>query len=192
LLSIPLDEGATFAVTMMLQKAPRGPNSMSIGIAKKGFRSSGSDGFGQSINSWGLIESRASGEGKICSNRQHVDSFRKMRENDVFSIVYDRSLGKAWLLVAHASTDAIAEVGGDVSQVVRLLDAELCHEFTIHAPGERADIVVGATYCNVRFVVDSIVVNTILFLIFFTNIIISSLLFTLYRIMSCVYLMHHR
>ena len=74
-----------------------------------------------------------------------------MREGDVFSIVYDRSLGKAWLLVAHASADMIVEAGGDFSQVVRQLDAELCHEFTVHAPGERTDMLVGATYCNVSF-----------------------------------------
>lgn len=150
LLSVPIDDLiTTFALTMVLQHAPRGPNSMSIGIANAGFRSSGSDGFGQSVNSWGLIESRASGDGKLCSNRQHIDSFRKMREGDVFSIVYDRSLGKAWLLVAHASTNTVVEAGGDYSQVLRQLDTELCHEFTIHAPGERAELVLGATYCNV-------------------------------------------
>ena len=72
------------SVTMRLSECPVGPNSMSIGIAFEGFRRSGSDGFGPSTNSWGLIESRSSGSGKIYSNRSVVGAFRKMQSGDVF------------------------------------------------------------------------------------------------------------
>lgn len=163
LVPIPADENSSFALTMLLQNAPRGPNSMSIGVAKRGFRSSGSDGFGQSLNSWGLIESRASGEGKLYSNRQQVDTFRKMRDGDVFSLVYDRSLGKVWLLIAHASASKVVDAGGDYARIIGQLDTELCQEFVVHEPGERPELLFGATYCNVRLFYPTCFLTTLMY-----------------------------
>jgi hypothetical protein len=135
LIRIPQSENA-YSLTMSLRQAPRGPNSMSIGIAKFGFKDHGSDGFGLSENSWGLIESRSDGDGKLYGNRIALGSFRKMREGDVFSVVYDRRVGKCWLLVGQTEPP------------------ELCQEFSIHPPGESPDLVMGATYCNVSYILN--------------------------------------
>lgn len=132
----------SFAMTVILQNAPRGPNSMSIGIARQGFKSHGSDGFGVSCGSWGLIESRSTGDGKIYAKAESVGSFRKMREGDIFSLVYDRRLGRCWLLIRHSSAPET--------------ELELCQEFNVHSPGENVDLVVGATYCNVSYTLHDI------------------------------------
>ena len=130
---------------MVLQKAPPGPNSMSIGIAKEGFKSHGSDGFGLSAFSWGIIESRATSEGKLYANRQSVGNFRKMQEGDIFNILYSYNEGKAWLIIYNLrSSDGSRELGGRAQYNI-----DLCQQFTLHPPGEGFNLVVGATYCNV-------------------------------------------
>jgi hypothetical protein len=121
------------SMTVKLKECPIGPNSMSFGIAYEGFRRSGSDGFGPSTNSWGLIESRSSGTGKVYSNRSVVGTFRKMQPNDCFVLRYERSLGKCWLYASSEGT---------------LGEPELLREFVVHGEGEACELVMGATYCN--------------------------------------------
>lgn len=123
---VPIDSPSC-AITMVLQESPIGPNSMSIGIAKANFPRNGSDGMGPTSHSWGLIESRSSGDGKIYSNRRHVSTFRKMVDGDSFAMRYERSQGKAWLIINNN---------------------ELIQEFDVHEPGEIVDLVFGATFCN--------------------------------------------
>ena len=117
-----------FSITMTLLECPVGPNSMSIGLAHaSSFQKSGSDGFGPNRNSWGIIESRSSGDGKIFSNQTSIGTFRKMAQGDTFSIKYDRMLGKAWLSINNG---------------------ELLQEFDVHVPGEHVPLVLGGTFCN--------------------------------------------
>jgi hypothetical protein len=126
-----------YSISMSLQKAPKGPNSMSIGIAQEGLKSHGSDGFGLTAYTWGLIESRSTGEGKIYANRQSLGTFRKMIVGDIFSIIYNRNVGKAWLMIYNIVEENKYYI-------------ELCQEFVLHTPGDTSvNYVVGATYCNV-------------------------------------------
>ena len=122
------------SLTCTLVDCPIGPNSMSFGIAKAGFKKTGSDGFGPSINSWGIIESRSSGDGKVYSNRSVVTTFRKMKAGDKFCLRYERAVGKAWLFIDGAGRDFSAP--------------ELVQEFDLHRPDEIIPLVIGATFCN--------------------------------------------
>ena len=121
------------ALTVQLTAAPRASNAMTFGIAKLGFKTSGSSGFGPTPGSWGLNEHNRSSTagGQLCyhdgTKRETLASFRSLREGDELTIRYERRLGKAWLYINKS---------------------ELVQEFQVHGPGEAPELVLGATYCS--------------------------------------------
>lgn len=155
LIEVPVDMTATFSATLLLQTAPNINNNMTIGIADHGFKSSGSTGFGKTAYSWGLVDyrSNASDPCRIFSDGDNLASFRKMKAGDVYSIVYDRSLGKAWILVANLPSDLLDSNENELMALVDDLEVEMCFVFDVHSPGDDIDIVMGATFCNVSVLI---------------------------------------
>lgn len=152
LLHVPKDGDSIFCLTMIIQRFSKIDTAISVGVAREGFRFDQSNGFGPSRHSWGLIENRELYNSELFSDRKCVESFRSLREGDLFSIVYDRSIGKAWLIVAHTSVQSVKDVDNPDS-IISKLKSELCHEFNLHQPGERPDLVFGATYSDVSFII---------------------------------------
>jgi hypothetical protein len=126
------------SITVHLTSAPLGKNPFSFGIASKAsFRATGSDGFGVTSNSWGIIQSRAGSHALIYADGEHMEDVQSEAEaapvlesGCMLALRYEQSLGKCWMWYGE--------------------NLENCYEFIIHAPGDRSqEIVMGATYGNV-------------------------------------------
>ena len=133
LVSIPSSCGS-ISLTAVLTQASTASNAMSFGIARRGFRKSGTSGFGGTSGSWGINENNRATDSGGCilsyggSSKEEKRRFRKMKQGDVFCLRYERALGRAWLFIN---------------------GSELVQEFKIHEPGESdVELVLGATYCN--------------------------------------------
>ena len=72
-------------------------NNLSLGLAKIGLEKSGSDGFGQSRNTWGVFDDRGSSDPtSIRACGQKITSFRKLKLGDIlyFNLDIEASLLK--------------------------------------------------------------------------------------------------
>lgn len=79
--------------TAVLDECPFANNTMSFGIAVKGFPKSGQQAFGERADSWGIYNNRSENSveepSKICASGALVSKFRRLRQGDILRLVCD-------------------------------------------------------------------------------------------------------
>lgn len=76
----------------MLQEAPRAPNWLTFGLAKRNFPASSSNGIGRTLNSWGIFDDRSNSAANISSfgSNGHAEQHcRKLQEGDILRCTVD-------------------------------------------------------------------------------------------------------
>lgn len=114
--------------TAVLDECPFANNTMSFGIAVRGFPKSGQQAFGERVDSWGLYNNRSENSvdepSKVCASGTTVSKFRRLRQGDTLRIVCDT-----------AARTAELSING----------SEFRHMFSL--PPDK-EFVYGATFCN--------------------------------------------
>jgi hypothetical protein len=97
--------------TVTLDSIPQNGNWLTFGISKKGMKSSYSDGFGRTVDSWGVAQDSSASLPVVVASAAKITSMaRKLRERDVLSAQAD--VAEGWC-------------------EVRLNQTEFVHRFTI-------------------------------------------------------------
>lgn len=83
--------GPISSLTISLDQAPRGPNWLTFGIAKRGhMTNSSSDGVGRTAMTWGICDDRSSAinhQATIYSSGQSLTHCRKLKEGDLLKVL---------------------------------------------------------------------------------------------------------
>lgn len=80
--------------SVRIDVAPRGPNWLTFGLARRPMQNVGSDGVGRTMDTWGINDDRASSrDARVSSCGTEVGMFRKLREGDLLTAVVDTHEG---------------------------------------------------------------------------------------------------